>query len=92
MVSGVGTDRGVPVDLRVIVTDLAVLDLRGPGGAMRLVSTHPGVTVDEVQAATGFALFAEDVVESRMPTDAELTLIREVLDPKTLRDKEVAPV
>ena len=92
MVSGVGTDRGVPVDLRRVVTDLAVLDLGGPGGTMRLVSVHPGVTVEEVQGATGFALHLGDVVESRLPTGVELRLIREVLDPKNLRDKEVAPV
>jgi acyl CoA:acetate/3-ketoacid CoA transferase beta subunit len=92
MVSGVGTDRGVAVDLRRVVTDLAVLDLQGPGATMRLVSVHPGVTVEQVQAATGFALHVDDVVESRVPTDAELHLIREVLDPKNLRDKEVAPV
>jgi acyl CoA:acetate/3-ketoacid CoA transferase beta subunit len=91
MVSGVGTDRGVPVQLRVVVTDLAVLDLGGPDGTMRLVSVHPGVTVEDVQEATGFALHVDDVVETRLPTDEELRLIREVLDPKGLRDKEVAP-
>jgi acyl CoA:acetate/3-ketoacid CoA transferase beta subunit len=91
MVSGVGTDRGVPVELRRIVTDLAVLDLGGPDGTMRLVSVHPGVTVEDVQAATGFPLHVDDVVETRLPTDEELRLIREVLDPKCLRDKEVAP-
>ena len=91
MVSGVGTNRGVTVDLRRVVTDLAVLDLGGPRGTMRLVSVHPGVTVEDVQAATGFALYVSDVVESRLPTEAELHLIREVLDPKNLRDKEVAP-
>jgi acyl CoA:acetate/3-ketoacid CoA transferase beta subunit len=91
MVSGVGTDRGVPVQIRRVVTDLAVLDLGGPDGTMRLVSVHPGVTVEDVQAATGFALHVDDVVESRLPTDEELRLIREVLDPKSLRDKEVPP-
>ena len=91
MVSGVGTDRGVPVQLRRVVTDLAVLDLGGPQGTMRLVSVHPGVSVEDVQAATGFELFADDVAETRLPTEEELHLIREVLDPKTLRDKEVAP-
>jgi acyl CoA:acetate/3-ketoacid CoA transferase beta subunit len=91
MVSGVGTDRGVPVDLRRVVTDLAVLDLGGPGGTMRLVSVHPGVTVEQVQAATGFELHVDEVVETRLPTDEELRLIREVLDPKCLRDKEVPP-
>ena len=93
MVSGVGTDRdgGRFHDLRRVVTDLAVLDLRGPEGTMRLVSVHPGVTVADVQAATGFTLHTDDVMESRLPTDAELRLIREVLDPKRLRDKEVPP-
>jgi acyl CoA:acetate/3-ketoacid CoA transferase beta subunit len=91
MISGVGTDRGQPVDLRRVVTNLCVMDLQGPEQSMRLVSVHPGVTVEEVQAATGFALAVGDVVESRLPTDAELQLIREVLDPKNLRDKEVAP-
>ena len=94
MVSGVGTNRGVTVDLRRVVTDLAVLDLGGPRGTMRLVSVHPGVTVEDVQAATGFALYVSDASEvavSRLPSQAELHLIREVLDPKNLRDKEVAP-
>jgi acyl CoA:acetate/3-ketoacid CoA transferase beta subunit len=91
MVSGVGTDRGVPVDLRRVVTDLAVLDLGGPGGTMRLVSVHPGVTVEQVQSATGFELHVDEVVETRLPTEEELRLIREVLDPKCLRDKEVPP-
>lgn len=91
MVSGVGTDRGVPVQLRRVVTDLAVLDLGGPGGTMRLVSVHPGVTVDDVRAATGFDLHVDEVVETRLPTTEELRLMREVLDPKSLRDKEVPP-
>jgi acyl CoA:acetate/3-ketoacid CoA transferase beta subunit len=88
-VSGVGTDKGVPVHLRRVVTDLAVLDLGGPEGTMRLVSTHPGVTVEQVQDATGFPLHTEGAGETRLPTDEELRLIREVLDPKGLRHKEV---
>jgi acyl CoA:acetate/3-ketoacid CoA transferase beta subunit len=91
MVSGVGTDRGVPVQLRRVVTDLAVLDLGGPQGTMRVVSVHPGVSVDDVQEATGFELHVDEVTETRLPTDDELRLIREVLDPKGLRDKEVVP-
>ncbi len=91
MVSGVGTNQGVKVDLRRVVTDLAVLDLGGPDGTMRLVSVHPGVTVEQVQEATGFPLHVDEVVETRLPTDVELRLIREVLDPKNLRDKEVSP-
>ena len=50
----------------------------------------PGVTTDEVVAATGFDLVVpDDVAESRPPTDDELRLIREVIDPKSLRDREI---
>ncbi len=89
MVSGVGKDRGLDVPLRVVVSNLGVFDFGGPDGCMRLVSVHPGVTVDEITAATGFGLHIEKVVESRLPTDEELTLIRHVLDPENLRDREV---
>jgi acyl CoA:acetate/3-ketoacid CoA transferase beta subunit len=92
MVSGVGYDkpgRGEFHEIRRVVTDLAVLDFATPDRSMRLASVHPGVTVDEVVAATGFPLATDDVQETRMPTDEELRLIRDVLDPKGLRNKEV---
>jgi len=98
MVSGVGNDRAAAAgtgasrhhDLRRIVTDLAVFDYRPGTGELRLASVHPGITVEQVQAATGFPLVVEgEVPESRQPTDVELQLIREVLDPRALRDKEV---
>jgi len=58
---------------------------------MRLRSVHPGVTVDEVAAATGFELVVPDQVpETRLPTPEELSLIRDVLDPRGLRDREVS--
>ena len=76
--------------LRRVVTNLATLDFGGPDHRMRVIQVHPGVTVDEVVAATGFELaIADDVTESRLPTDDELTLIRDVIDPKALREKEV---
>ncbi|MCW2570794.1 MAG: CoA-transferase [Frankiales bacterium] len=92
MVSGVGydkPDRGEFHEIRRVVTNLAVLDFATPDHTMRLASVHPGVSVDEVLAATGFPLVADDVPETRLPTDEELRLIREVLDPKSLRDREV---
>jgi hypothetical protein len=68
-----------------------VLDFESPDHRMRLRSLHPGVTVDEVVAATGFELvIPDDVPESRLPTDEELRLIRDVIDPNDLRTKEVA--
>ncbi len=57
---------------------------------LRFVSVHPGVSVDDVRAASGCEIHADgDVPETRGPTAAELVLIRELLDPKTLRDREV---
>ncbi|WP_030171701.1 CoA-transferase subunit beta [Spirillospora albida] len=88
-VSGVGTDRGAH-DLRAVVSNLAVLDFETPDGRMRLRSVHPGVTVDEVVAATGFELAVPDEVpETRLPTAEELRIMRDVLDPKGLREREV---
>jgi len=88
MVCGVGYDRNA-VDLRLVVTNLAVLDFRSPGRAMRLRSVHPGVDVSDVLAETGFELAVPDqVAVSRVPSAAELELIRR-LDPEGKRDREV---
>ncbi|WP_182347130.1 CoA-transferase subunit beta [Tomitella gaofuii] len=97
MVSGVGHDNAAKAgpaasryhDLREVVTNLAVLDYASDG-RLRLKSVHPGVTVDEVVEATGFDLVVEgDVPETRRPSDAELRLIREVIDPRGLRNAEM---
>ncbi|MFL6023238.1 MAG: CoA-transferase, partial [Marmoricola sp.] len=76
-----------------IVSNLGVFDVKGEGDTVRLLSVHPGVTVDEVVAATGFPLaVGDDVAVTRDPTETELMIIRNVLDPKNLRDREVPPV
>ena len=94
MASGVGYDPerwppGVRADfreLRLVVTNLAVLDFLGSRNAMRIRSLHPGVTVDQVRAETSFKLaIAEDLRETRPPTADELRIIRTVLDPHDLR-------
>lgn len=97
VVCGVGPGRAREAgaarfhDLHRIVTDLAVLDVGGPGGTVRLLSVHPGVTVDDVRSATGFELPLPDgdVPTTRAPRPDELVLIREMLDPRGLRDREV---
>jgi acyl CoA:acetate/3-ketoacid CoA transferase beta subunit len=103
VVTGVGYDRAAAAgaaatrfhDVRRVVTNLAVLDFEtGLDTAtghrrMRLRSVHPGVTVDEVVAATAFALeLPGDVPTSREPTAEELAIIAE-LDPRGDRSKEV---
>lgn len=96
MVSGVGHDRaeaaGVTRFHRLprVVSDLGVFDFQTPDRSMRLASLHPGVTVDQVRDATGFALAVpDDVPYTREPSAEELRLIREVIDPAGLRDREV---
>ncbi len=94
MVSGVGYDRGA-CELRVVVTNLAVLDFgTGSGGGervMRVRSVHPGVEAGDVVAATGFPLAVPaEVPVTRLPTAAELDLIRTRLDPGGARERELA--
>ena len=98
LVCGIGYDRAAelgPVaarfhEIRRVVSNLGVFDFETPDHRMRLRSRHPGVTVDQVVQATGFELVVpDDVDESRPPTHDELRLIREVIDPDGLREREV---
>jgi acyl CoA:acetate/3-ketoacid CoA transferase beta subunit len=83
-VCGIGADRAAALgrggrfhDLHRVVTGKVVLDLHD--GVLRVRSLHPGVTLDDVQAATGFPLaVAPDLAETRAPTREELALIREL--------------
>jgi acyl CoA:acetate/3-ketoacid CoA transferase beta subunit len=84
MVSGLGYDRGAH-EIRLVITNLAVLDFQTPSKQMRLRSVHPGVTVDQVVAATGFTLHIPSLVPiTRQPTPAELEIIAG-LDPANQR-------
>jgi acyl CoA:acetate/3-ketoacid CoA transferase beta subunit len=98
VVTGVGYDRAAAAgpaatrfhELRHVVTNLCVLDFETPEHRMRLRSLHPGVTVDEVVAATGFDLVIPDEVPtSREPSEDELLIINE-LDPQDSRGREVS--
>jgi glutaconate CoA-transferase subunit B len=73
------------VDLRLIVTDLCVLDFAGANHAIRVRSLHPGVTVDQVQAATGFPLEAASAMPTTQGPSAEQLAIIRRLDPHGMR-------
>jgi glutaconate CoA-transferase subunit B len=67
------TSRGERV--RVVVTDLGILEPRD--GELTLVRVHPGVSVDEARAATGWTLkVAPDVRETEPPSPVELDALR----------------
>ncbi|MGH9247048.1 MAG: CoA-transferase subunit beta [Acidimicrobiales bacterium] len=77
---------------QLVVTNLAVLDFEPESKRMRLKSVHPGVTVDEVEAATGFELLIPpgDVPTTPTPTPEQVRLIREEIDPDGMRKREFA--
>jgi acyl CoA:acetate/3-ketoacid CoA transferase beta subunit len=98
VVTGIGYDRAKalgPVasrfhEIRRVVSGLGVFDFEAPENTMRIRSVHPGVSVDEVVANTGFALVVpSDVPETRLPTDDELRLLREEIDPEGVGNGEV---
>lgn len=93
MVSGAGYNparypngqypRGL--DHRQIITNLCVLDFEGDNHAIRVRSLHSGVSFEEVQDNTGFALARPDLIpETPAPTPEQLKLIAQ-LDPHNLR-------
>ena len=60
-----------------------------PYGRMRLVTFHPGVSIEKIRSHTGFELdISPDVCETPPPTEEELRLLREVIDPLGIRRLE----
>jgi glutaconate CoA-transferase subunit B len=63
--------------VEVVVTDLGVLEPRGPERELTLTHVHPGVGVDDVRTATGWPLHvADEVRETRAPDPRELAALR----------------
>lgn len=68
-----------------VVSTLALMDYDETSCRMRLVATHPGVTVSEVIENTGFELIVPAKVGVNEPPSAEeLRLLREEIDPEKL--------
>ena len=73
------------IDIRLVVTQLCVIDFGGPDHQLRLRSLHPGVGIDQVRQATGFEIHVgDDVGTTPAPTEAQLALLAR-LDPHGLR-------
>jgi len=70
---------------RYCVTPLAILDFEERSKRLRLASVHPGVTVAQVVASTGFPLIVPDEVPTTAaPTAGELEILRRRVDPQGL--------
>ena len=69
-----------------VVTNLAVMGFDRETGFMKLVSLHPGVTMEQVQQNTGFDLsIPPQVAETEPPTTEQIRLLRETIDPEGVR-------
>lgn len=65
-----------------VISDLAILDFHPDSKRMRVKSLHPGKTLAEVRAATGFELLAaDDLGTTPVPTELELHVLRTQVDP-----------
>jgi glutaconate CoA-transferase, subunit B len=66
-----------------VITQYAVYDFEEKTKRMRLLSLHPGATVEIVRENSGFdIIIPEKVATSPTPTAEELRLLREVIDPR----------
>jgi glutaconate CoA-transferase subunit B len=71
-----------------VITPLGVLDFETADGRARLRSAHPGVSFAQVREATGFELDVSAAVESAPPTEFELEILRDLVDPLATRHLE----
>jgi len=62
---------------RVVITDIGILEPDPRSCELTLTHLHPGFTVEQARAATGWPLaVADDVRTTRPPTVEELTMLR----------------
>jgi glutaconate CoA-transferase subunit B len=76
-----GLGRGGP---SVVVTTMGVMRFRPETKAIYLASYHPDVTPRAVAEATGFTLDIEDATKTAPPTQQELRILREDVDPERI--------
>jgi glutaconate CoA-transferase subunit B len=66
-----------------IITNMAVMDFEPVSKRMRIISINPGYSVEDVQKNCGFELLkADKIIETAPPTEEELRILREEVDPE----------
>ncbi len=84
---GAREQAGLPPDTGplYVVSTLALMGFDDETKRMVLLATHPGVTVDQVVAETGFPLIIPDEVgANEAPTAEELRILRDEVDQQKL--------
>ncbi len=75
---------GLPLDAGPyrIITNMGVMDFEPESKRMRVISVNPGHSFAEIQDNCGFELLkAPKIAETKPPTDEELKILREEVDP-----------
>jgi glutaconate CoA-transferase subunit B len=76
-----GLKRGGPI---AVVTDLGIMKFDAVTKEMYLAEYYPGISIDTIIENTGFSLDVSQAVEASAPTDEELRILREIVDPQRL--------
>ena len=94
-VSGVGFPDGKPSICggsgpQCVITNLAYLTFDDETKRIKIGTIHPGVTLEEVRESTGFELLVpEGIKETIPPTEEEINILRNKVDPLGIRKLEV---
>jgi glutaconate CoA-transferase subunit B len=85
--AGAREEAGLPVGSGPyrVVTNLCVMGYDEESKRMKILSLNPGITVEEVIENTGFELLlADKITSNEPPTEKELKILREQVDPDGL--------
>jgi glutaconate CoA-transferase subunit B len=75
---------GLPLDAGPykIITNMGVMDFESESKRMRVISANPGYSFEDIQENCGFELLqAPKIVDTKPPTEEELRILREEVDP-----------
>jgi glutaconate CoA-transferase subunit B len=68
-----------------IITNMAVMDFEPESKRMRIISINPGYSEKDVRDNCGFELLkADEITETHLPTENELRVLRDEVDPGRL--------
>ncbi|HMK66786.1 MAG TPA: CoA-transferase, partial [Thermodesulfobacteriota bacterium] len=76
-----GLTRGGPM---AVVTNMGVLKFAETTKEMYLAEYYPGLSIESILEKTGFPLETSSARESTPPSDEELRILREEVDPQKL--------
>lgn len=94
-VSGVGFPDGKPSICggsgpQCVITNLAYLTFDDETKRMKVGTIHPGINLEEIRKSTGFELIIpEGIRETIPPTEEEINILRNKVDPLGIRKLEV---